>query len=103
MTRKLDDHFTAANMLDRETLFNMSKAAPVRDIVKDHLGKPTSFPAEHGKSPNRATPNFVEPRPLEAVPGAALCDAIAESFARRDRAQLARELGVKDGDGPKAA
>src|SRR5262245_36224971 len=94
MTRKLDDHMTAANMFDKETLRSMVNAVPVRDIVKDHLGKPTSLPGVVGSTPKVRGENIREALPLEAVPNIALADAIAESFARRDRIALARELGV---------
>src|SRR5213593_3657427 len=47
---------------------DMVKAVPdgmVRDIVKDHLGKPTSLPTNPSRSPGKATPNYAEPTPLK--------------------------------------
>src|SRR5262245_57908171 len=45
-------------------MVNAVPDAMVRDIVKDHLGRPTSLPTVHGRTPKRATPNYVDERPL---------------------------------------
>jgi hypothetical protein len=35
------------------------------DIVKDHLGRPTSLPTVHARSPGKAGSNWKEPAPLK--------------------------------------
>jgi len=37
----------------------------VRDIVKDHLGRPTSLPTVPSRSPGKAGSNWIPERPLQ--------------------------------------
>ena len=101
--RKLDDHMTAANMFDRETLRAMAKAAPVQDIVKDHYGRSTQLPSTPGVSSGREI--IRDAKPLEPVPGVAIMDQLMSVEDQLWRRELAAKLGVHlpQDDGPKAA
>ena len=61
-----DRMFNAKNQMDRETLRDYERAVPTsvcRDVIKDHLGKPTSLPTVSGE-----TPGFLNIVPFNEFP-----------------------------------
>jgi len=95
MTRKLDDHFTAANMIDRETLRDMA-VAEGRPSDSKYQRPSTSLPTVHGKSSGKRGENILEARPVEPVPGIAIMDQMMAAEDKLWRRELAQRLGVKE-------
>src|SRR5262249_792261 len=47
----------------------MINAFDAQAVANDHIGRPTSLPTVASKSPNKATPNWVDERPLPKFGG----------------------------------
>lgn len=88
-----NDMFSAKNQLDGPTLREYNKAVPpkvCREIVDDHLGKPTSFPTTPGETPGLM--RFSDPVPLGPPPGIAVMDQMMAEQDRNWRSPLAVAL-----------
>ena len=54
----------------------MANAFDPQAVANDHIGRPTALPTVPSQSPRKATPNWVDERPLPKFGG--------ENFGRRD-------------------
>ena|SRR5262249_30717466 len=57
--------YTKHLRLPASAMQDLVRAVPSpQTIANDHIGKSTSLPGVHGRTPSRATPNYVADRPL---------------------------------------
>jgi len=68
---------TAQLCMPASAMQDLIRAVPnAQAIANDHIGKSTSLPTVPSRSPRKATPNWVDERPLPKFGG--------ENFGRRD-------------------